>query len=515
MISRLSILRWGSLAALALLLSLASTAQTPEQKIERYVQQAIKDWNIPGCAIAIVKDGETVMSKGFGVADVRTGAPVTEHTLFAIASNTKAYTTAALATLVDDGRLDWDDKVVDHLPYFKMYDDYVTQQMTIADLVCHRSGLATFSGDLLWYGTDYSREEVIKKASQLEPVMPFRTGYGYQNIMYMAAGEVIEEVTGMAWDDYVSEQFLRPLGMKETYSSVRQLKEAKDISAPHNDVKGENVAIDWLNWDNIGPAGSLISSAHDATKWMKLQIGKGTLDGKTYWSEERSNEMWTIHTPKPLSGFHRRNFPSKHFSGYGLGWDLYDYEGRSVANHGGGYDGFISHTVLVPEEGLGAIILTNNITSFAYAMQYVILDAYLAPDEDRDFGQVLLNYKRMDDKEAAKREETILASRLKDAPASLPLSAYAGQYECTMYGGLTISENSDGLQFQFDRTPLFTGRIEHFHHNTFRLHWGKQSMLPTGMMNFILNADGTIREVEVVCENPDFDFSELEFMRKD
>jgi len=355
---------------------------------------------------------------------------------------------------------------------------------------------------------------VIKKAQHLKPAHGFRSGYGYQNIMFMAAGEVIEEVSGMAWDDYVGQKFLEPLGMKSTISSIKELKRFKDVSAPHNDVNGKNVTIDWVDWDNIGPAGSLITSVKDATHWMNLQLGYGTLDGKTYWDKERSHEMWTVHTPKPLSGFHRRNFPSKHFSGYGLGWDLYDYEGRLVANHGGGYDGFISHTVLVPEENLGAIIVTNNITSFAYAMMYVILDEYLASDQERDFGKVLLDYKLQDDEDSKNTEKEILAYKKENAPSSLPMASYAGHYVGKMYGGLTITEGKDGLRFNFDHSPIFSGRIEHFHYNTFRLFWDKQSMLPTGSMNFILNDEGEIREVEVDCPNPDFDFKELEFIRE-
>ena len=489
-------------------------SQETEQRIVSYIEKALPEWNIPGVAIAIVKDGEIVLAEGYGVEDVRTGKETTKNSLFAIASNTKAYTTAAVATLVEEGKLNWDDKVVDYLPYFKMYDPYVTAEFTIADLLSHRSGLATFSGDLLWYGTDLSREEVIRNASYLEPVSDFRTTYGYQNIMFMAAGEVIEEITGKPWHEYISEKFLLPLGMNHTLHSISQLDGKQDQCAPHNDVEGKNVAINWVNWDNMGPAGSFISNVDDLAKWMNLQLGKGTLDGKTYWSEASSNLMWTVHSPKNLSNWHRTNFPSKHFAGYGMGWDLFDYHGRMIVNHGGGYDGFISQTFLVPEENLGVVILTNNNNFFPYAMMYHILDMYLAPDSAKDWGAYMLGLKKdgaIADKE---KEDKINANRIKDTKPSLALSGYAGTYHDPKYGNVIISyDKKAGLSFQFGPTALFHGTLAHWHYDSFRLIWGEQHMLPKGMMTFILDANGKVSELKIDCPNPDLDFTELKLNR--
>ncbi|MDA0714765.1 MAG: serine hydrolase [Bacteroidetes bacterium] len=501
------------LASLSILfLGLSLSAQTNQSRIDSYMEQAIKDWNIPGAAIAIVKDGEVMLSKGYGIADMATGAKVSDKTLFAIASNTKAFISASIAKLVEEGKLSWEDKVVDHLPYFKMYDPFVTADFTVTDLLCHRSGLATFSGDLLWYGTDLTREEVIRNASMLEPVSDFRSTYGYQNIMFMAAGEVIEEVTGKPWFEYVFENFITPLGMDQTLFSTFQLG-GTDHSAPHNDVKGVNVPIDWVNWDNMGPAGSLISNVDDLSKWMMLQLSKGSLDEMRYWSENSSNRMWTIHTPKGLSNWHRTNFPSKHFAGYGLGWDLFDYHGRLIANHGGGYDGFISQTVLVPEEQLGFVVLTNNNTFFPYAMMYHILDLYLSPETAKDWGAFMLDLKKKQEEATLKDEADLQASQVKGTKPSLPMSEYSGRYYDPKYGDVVISIKDKKLVFSFTPTPLFHGTLDHWHYDSFRLTWGEQHMLPKGMMTFVLDAEGKVDELKVDCPNPDLDFKELKLLR--
>ena len=248
------------LAFLFVALPFALQCQTKQIKnLDTYLEKAMLDWGVPGMEVLIVKDGEVLLEKGYGVRNTETNEPVTENTLMAIASNTKAFTTASLSMLVDEGKISWTDKVVDYLPYFKMYDPYVTQEFTIEDLVTHRSGLATFSGDLLWYGSTHSRVEVIKRAQFLKPVRGFREGYGYQNIMFTAAGEVIAAVSGMSWEDFVKQRILTPIGMERTLTSTLEMKNGMDVSSPHNYKFEKQIPIEWINWDNMSAAGSIIS----------------------------------------------------------------------------------------------------------------------------------------------------------------------------------------------------------------------------------------------------------------
>ena len=316
----------------------------PVQQIDQLAQSALVQFNVPGMAVAIVKDNEILLSKGYGVCSTVTQKPVTDSTLFAIASNSKAFTAAALAILVDRGQLAWDDKVRKHLPYFTLYSPYVSEEFTIRDLLCHRSGLDTFSGDLIWYGTTHSREEIVKRARFLSPSFGFREQYGYSNILYLAAGLIVERLSGMTWDQFIAENFFRPLGMTTSNTSVSDYAtvkgaihsgKSKDIASPHNEVNGKNLAIDYVNWDNIGPAGSINSSVRELTNWIQLQLGKGTWKGRTYWKEPRAWEMWENNTPKPVSRWQRENMPSRHFNGYGLGWELMEYRGHKIVSHGG------------------------------------------------------------------------------------------------------------------------------------------------------------------------------------
>ncbi|MEZ4799820.1 MAG: serine hydrolase [Flavobacteriales bacterium] len=484
-------------------------------KLDATFQQAITDFNVPGMAIAIVKDGKVILAKGYGVKDVRTKEPVTENTSFAIASNSKAFTAAALATLVDEGKISWNDKVKTYLPYFELYSPYVSEEMAIRDLLCHRSGLATFSGDLIWYGSNHSREEVIKRAKYLEPVYGFREDYGYSNIMFLAAGEIIPVVTGKSWDEYIQEKFFAPLEMTNANTSITQFKPGQDIATPHNEKDGVNIAIDYVNWDNIAPAGSINASVANLSQWIQLQLGKGTLNGNKFWSEKRSYEMWENYTPKSVSAWQRKNMPTRHFNGYGLGWELMEYGGQKIVSHGGGYDGMISKTVLIPEKNIGFVILTNNINSLPSALSFSILDAFLDVKDTQDWPALFLKFKKDDEANAPLALKEKEDKRLKNTQPSLTLDQYCGTYESEMYGAVEITKKDDKtLIIDFKPTDLFKGTLTHWHLDTFQLNWSTQMMLPSGEATFIINKDGEVEELRVVVENPDFDFTELKLMKK-
>src|ERR1035437_2177648 len=333
-----------ALIALLLLFSLNATAQKKQSsqsslaQLTAYYEKALKDWEVPGMAIAIVRNDSIILQKGFGVLEVNKPEKVDEHTLFAIASNTKAYTASALAILVDEGKLKWDDPVVNYLPWFQLYDPYVTQNMKIRDLLCHRSGLETFSGDLLWYGSNYSREEVIRRARFLKPKYGFREHFGYSNILFLTAGEIVHAVSGISWDQFLSDHIFKPLGMVRTNTSVKALKGMTNVAACHTDSSGKVISIPYLDWDNIGPAGSINSCVNDLTKWLKLQLNNGTFDNKVIFSKATNREMWSPQTIQTISAGSARMFPTTHFKAYAFGWGVNDYLGYQIVSHSGGYE---------------------------------------------------------------------------------------------------------------------------------------------------------------------------------
>lgn len=509
-----SVMRRGVVALMAAGMGSMALAQSADlsgktlKKLDAAWAQSVADFEVPSMAVAVVKDGELVFAKAYGTANEATGAAADEHSLYAVASNTKAFTAALLAQLVDEGLLGWDDRVRDHWPAFTMYDAYVTEHMTIRDLLCHRSGLKTFSGDLLWYGTSHSAEDVLGAMRHLEPTFGFRAGYGYSNLMFMVAGEVAEAVTGQSWGELVRSRLLEPAGMTETLVSTTELPNADNIAAPHNFVDGANEVIDWVNWDNMAPAGALISSAADMAKWMVVQLDSGRVGEERLWDADRTHDMWTMQTPIPVSSFYANNLPSMHFRGYGLGWELYDLHGRKVVAHSGGYDGMISRQVLVPEEKLGFIFLTNNITSLSWAWGHDALNAALGGDFDFALVETILSFQQDDRAGEADAEAALQASRVLGTQPSLPLADYAGTYRDKMYGDIVITVDGDNLHFDFTPTDLFEGTLTHWHHDTFRLSWDTKMMLPKGFAQFEFHADGTCKHLLIDVPNPDFHFTE-------
>lgn len=482
--------------------------------LDDYYEQALSDWNVPGMAVAIVKDGKIIFAKGYGTANIDNQAPVDENTLFAIASNTKAFTATALAMLIEEGKLSWDDRVRDYLPWFKLYDPYVSENFTIRDLLTHRSGLKTFSGDLLWYGTDLSRREVVESASYLEPTYGFRTDYGYSNIMYIAAGLVVEEISGMSWDDFVLERILEPLGMDRTRSSTRDLEYMDNVSSPHNDFEDGLITIEWLNWDNIAPAGALISSVEDISQWLIFQMNKGvTKEGDTLLASRYFDQMWSAQIPQGVSSWSASTWPSTHFKAYGLGWAMFDYHGKKVLGHGGGYDGFISNTTFVPEEKLGMVFLTNKNTSLYYPLKFKTLDVMLGAEDDKDWSADFLSMTKDREAYSEKQKSEAEEKRVKDSSPTLAIEDYLGTYNCEMYGDARVWMEGGQLMVHLLPTEIFIGHLSHWQYNTWKVELKKVPSLPPGLVNFIIDEKGEVREMEIDIPNPDFDFTELKFYK--
>ncbi len=482
--------------------------------LDAYFGSAGEAWPVPGFSVAIVKDGRVVFEKGYGVRDAARGGSVDEHTMYAIASNSKAFTAAALATQVDEGRLSWDDRVVDHLPWFELYDPYVSREMRIRDLLSHRAGLGTYSGDLLWYGTPYTAEDIVRRARHLPPAYPFRAGYGYTNLMFITAGEVVRAVSGNSWHDFVQERFFEPLGMDRTVTSVSDLATRDNVATPHKNDRGEVIPLDWFNWDAMGAAGGIISSVHDMAQWMLTQLGEGEKDGVRVFSEGAQQQMWRVHNPLAVSRGYKETFPSTHFRGYGLGWSLADYKGRKVVSHGGAYDGMYSRVMLVPEEELGVVVLTNSMTGLPGALAYRVLDQYLggeSPDwSARDLAGWKASRLRFEE-----RQDLIEQQRVGGTSPSLDLEGYTGTYGGDLYGDATVSLEGGRLVLRLLPNPDLTADLEHLHFDTFVIHWRETfAWFGRGTASFVLDASGDVTEMKLDVPNDDLWFQELEMVRR-
>lgn len=491
--------------------SVAQESQTTDM-LDKYFTEALNKWNVPGMAIAITIDDRIVLLKGYGVKETGKSQKVDENTSFAVASNTKSYTATAIGMLVDEGKINWDDEVTDHLPWFRLYDPYVTANMTIRDLLSHRSGLETFSGDLIWYGSSYSRDEVIRRAAFLKPSYGFRANYGYSNIMYLAAGQIIAAVSGMSWDDFIETRIIEPLGMKHTNTSITKLDLKGNTAIPHNDVDDKIIAINYLNWDNIGPAGSINSSAADMIKWIQFQIKKGKWDDHTLVSEKSLRELWSPQTIQRVSVNSEKMWPSTHFKSYGMGWGLMDYHGKKVISHSGGYDGMISFSAFVPEANLGFVILTNINSSLYYPLSYKILDSYLSNDTT-DWSNLFYGLIEKNKQAEIKDNEQKDSQRITGTSPTLPLEKYAGSYLSEIYGEVKVTIKDNNLYLNFIPTPIFHSPLVHWQYNTFTLKFPDVPSLPAGKAAFILGQDSEVSKLLIDVPNPDFDFTELEFIR--
>lgn len=489
-------------------------SQASELRLDSIFKECLTDWNIPGMSVGIIKNDSTVLLKGYGVTDVNNPTKVNENTLFAIASNTKTFTSTAISMLVAEGKLKWDDNVVDYLPYFKLYSPYVTHSMTIRDLLCHRSGLGTFSGDLVWYGSTYNRKEIVEKAEYLKPVFDFRTQFGYSNLMYIAAGEVFPAIIDSTWDDFIKTRLLTPLKMERTFLSVNDLKSLENVAMPHIDQEGINVNIGYMNWDNTGAAGCLNSSAKDMVNWLELQLNEGSFNGKSIVSTEELMETRVPHINSRVGKGSRAIWPSKHFSAYGLGLQMIDYNGYQIFMHGGGVDGMVSRTVFVPELDLGFVILTNNSNSLPTALMYTILDEYSGIADKKDWADMFLEFMTSSSERKKRLAYSDIQKRIPNTSATLPLEKYTGTYNSIIYGDVYVKLFKGKLQVNFSKTPIFKGDLTHWHYNTFEIELKKTPSLPKGKCSFIIDEMGEVEEMRIDIPNPDLDFKELQLIKK-
>jgi CubicO group peptidase (beta-lactamase class C family) len=505
------------LLLLFLFLSASTFAQIKavnKELLDTELQKTLDSWDCPAMTVAVVKDGQIEYENGFGVLQIDKKHKADANTNFAIASNTKAFTSAALAILVSEGRLKWDDKVRKYIPWFSLYDPYVSENMTIRDLLCHRSGLKTFSGDLIWYGTNHSREDIIRRAQYLEPTYGFREQFGYSNILFLAAGQIVEYVTDTTWDDFLKYRIFDPLGMTRTNTSITENAKLENVASCHTFVDDKAVVIPYINWDNIGPAGSINSNVHDVSQWLILQLGKGTYKGKKIWNAAESDEMWSAQTVIDVSPFSKRVNPSTHLKAYGLGWTLFDYKGYLIVTHNGGYDGMISQTVLIPELDWGFVVLTNSLSMMYSAIMNQMLDYLIEGKMDQTWSDYYLDVKEWVDDYHAEENLEWKKARVADTKPSFETEAYCGTYGSDVYGDVTIEIVKGKLYLKMMHTEIYQSELTHWHYDTFTIKFDAAPSLPSGTVSFVADKYGKISEMVIEIPNPDFDFTELKLYKQ-
>lgn len=480
--------------ALVMLLAATAPAQVIDSaSVDKIIEDALKAWQVPGASLAIVQNDKVVHLKGYGVKEQGSNAPVTPDTLFAIGSTSKAFTTTAMAILVDEGKINWDDPVRRHIEFFRLSDPLASEQITLRDIVTHRTGLSRH--DLLWYGSPWSREEIIRRIGSVKLTRPFRSAYQYQNIMYVTAGYVVGAVSKSSWEEFVQKRIFDPLGMSGANFSATVAATAADRASPHRkESDGRVVAIPWFNLDNAGPAGSINAGARDMSKWVRFQLGNGTFEGKRLVTLASMKEM---HTPQMIVPVDSAAHPHTNMMSYGLAWFIQDYHGYHMISHTGGIDGFRARVVLLPKQNLGIVILTNSSVGTSSASMHVaatnsIVDLLLElpkTDWNARYGQQI----NIIGEQTASFEQRREARRQKETRPSRDLAFYAGTYEDAAYGKVDVAVENGALVVEWSR---FKARLEHYHYDTFMAK--AENPLGSETVVFHLGAGGEVEQISLL-----------------
>ncbi|HEY9448923.1 MAG TPA: serine hydrolase [Gemmatimonadaceae bacterium] len=449
---------------------------------DSYVAKAARDWKVPGLAIAVVKDDSLVFAKGYGVIEQGKPARVDEHTRFAIGSTTKAMTVIALAMLADEGKLSFDDRVIDHLPDFRLQDPWVTRELTIRDLLTHRTGLP--GTDLLWIFDSYPTQDLFRRLRYVEPESSFRSNWEYQNVMYALAGAIVEQASGMRWADFLRKRIFEPLGMTETIPLVAELPGKPNVAVPHAEMDGKVQVVSIRTTDPIAPAGSVWSSVHDMSIWMRFVLDSGRVGSKRLVKPETFREMVAPEIRAPVDEYPATRLARPHFFTYALGWFVEDYQGETVWMHTGSIDGMIAIIGLLPAQRAGVYVLGNlDHAELRHALMYRVFDMYEGnPPRDwsTDLHKLYGDLAAKGEAAQAKRD----SARAKNTHPSLPLQSYAGTYSDSTYGKVDITLAADTLRFRFvkgDAQPL-----EHLEYDTFKAH-PKTTLDPDPVVTFVLD----------------------------
>ncbi|MFD2934512.1 serine hydrolase [Spirosoma flavum] len=500
----------------------AQTITSPQ--IDALVQRTLTTFDVPGIAVAVVKDGQVIHAKGYGVRSLKTGEKVDENTLFGIASNSKAFTAAALGILIDEGKLTWDAKVIDYIPEFRMYNAYVTDEFTIRDLLTHRSGLGLGAGDLMFWpdSSNFTIKDVIHNLRYLKPVSGFRTKYDYDNLLYMVAGEVIERVSGKSWEAFVEDRLMKPLQMNRSAGTYGRLTDKINVIDAHAPVNGKVQVIsrDMFRFGNS--AGGINSSVADMSKWVIMQLHKGSYGdnlSQHLFSEKIHADMWSSQTILPVSSTPTPPY-NTHFAAYGLGWGLSDVKGYKQVTHTGGLAGMVTQVTLLPELQLGIIVFTNQQSGAAFsAVTNTIKDSYLGIPPT-DWVNVYSERVKKSQDEADKITRDLwerIENEQKNNAVKVDLAKFTGTYRDSWFGDVVISQTAGKLWFRSVRSPKLRGELFVYKNNTFIVKWTTRSFDADAYVTFLI--DEALKPVSIKMKpiSPltdfSFDFQDLDLLR--
>ena len=489
--------------------------------IDSLVARTLRTFEVPGIAVCVIKDGKVIHSKGYGVRSLDTRQPVDEHTLFGIASNSKAFTTAALGMLVDEGKLSWDDKVRKFIPEFKLFDPYVTEEFTVRDLLCHRSGMGLGAGDLMFFpdSSDFTIPDILHNLQFLRPVTSFRSQYAYDNNLYIVAGEVVARVSGMSWEDFIEKKILQPLGMTHSAASYDRLHDSSDVIDGHARVEGKVQVIARSRSKVDHAAGGIYSSIADLSKWVQLHLAGGKYgDGQSLFSARVLRERWSPQTIIPLGGPGAYN---THFQAYGLGFGISDVKGYMQVSHTGGLEGMVTQITMIPELQLGIIVLTNQEEGAAFtAITNQIKDGYLGITGTDRVAEYAVRRKAQLNAEKKLMDSIsgeVASFRAHPAPAA-DFSIYAGTYRDAWLGEVVISVKNGKPWFDSKRSPKLTGELLPYKGNSFIVKWRDRSMNADAYVLFSLDERGLATGIRMRPVSPltdfSYDFQDLDFHRQ-
>ncbi|MFD2721804.1 serine hydrolase [Hymenobacter monticola] len=486
--------------------------------VDAVVARALKDLNVPGIAVAVVKDGQVVLAKGYGVSSLATKAPMNANTLFGIASNSKAFTAAALGLLVDEGKLRWDDKVTDYIPEFRMYDPYVTAEFTVRDLLCHRSGLGLGAGDLMMFpdSSDFTVKDVIHNLRYFKPVSSFRSKFDYDNNLYVVAGEVVKRISGQSWAEFVEARLLKPLGMKRSAAGFARLANPTNVSEGYARVNNQTEVVARYVNPLTGPAGGIYSSVTDLSQWALMLLG-GSGAPAPLLKPATQRELWTPQTVAPPTYF--TTGYNTHFSAYGLGWFLQDACGYKVVLHNGFVPGQVTMVTLLPELRLGIIVLTNQESGAYAAITRTIEDHYLGVKNVDRVQEILDRLKNRatgaDQITADAYKQVALAQ--KAAPKKADYSAYVGRYHDAWLGDVNVYQQGPQLWLRAVRAPRLVGQVLPYRGSTHVVRWKSRTFNADAFATFTLDDQGRASGLKMKPISPatdfSYDFQDLDFKR--